>query len=328
MIPEETSILKRTNAAPVRLTTGPLSFFAPVPARNGNRLFVIGEQLRAELQRYDEKTRQFVPYLAGISAGELDFSRDGEWVAYITYPDSTLWRSKRDGSERLQLTYPPRMATMPRWSPDAKQIAFQAGYFGTKFKAYVIASAGGTPEQLLPDDSVNEQDDTQWSPKGESLLFTQSPSVLTGTARDYIGELDVKTHQLAKIPESDGLFAPRWSPDGRFISAFSADQQKIMLFEVASKKWTELASGRSFQYPNWSHDGRYLYVEDATNDGTKLFRINIADHKSEPFVDLRDIPRPSLPYGAQWSGVAPDDSPLIMRDVGTREIYSLDLQLP
>jgi serine/threonine protein kinase/Tol biopolymer transport system component len=328
VIEEGSRILRRTSATPVRLTTGPLNFFVPVPARSGNRLFVIGEQPRAELQRYDIRARQFLPYLSGISAGQLDFSPDGQWLAYIAYPDNTLWRSKRDGSQRLQLTYPPGVATMPRWSPDAKQIAFQAGDFGTKFKAYVISAGGGTPQQLLPEDTMNEQDDTQWSLDGKSLLFTVSPSVLAGNARDYIGELDVKTHQISKVPGSDGFFAPRWSPDGRFISAFTADEKKIMLFEVATKKWTELVSGQNFEYPNWSHDGRYMYVEDATDNGPKLFRISIADHKSQPFADLRDIPRPVLPFGAQWSGLAPDDSPLVMRDVGSREIYSLDLQLP
>jgi hypothetical protein len=32
--------------------------------------------------------------------------------------------------------------------------------------------------------------------------------------------------------------------------------------------------------------------------------------------------------GSPWNGVAPDGSPLIMRDVGNREIYSLEQQLP
>jgi hypothetical protein len=29
-----------------------------------------------------------------------------------------------------------------------------------------------------------------------------------------------------------------------------------------------------------------------------------------------------------WCGLTPDDSPLVLRDVGTQEIYALDLQLP
>ena len=29
-----------------------------------------------------------------------------------------------------------------------------------------------------------------------------------------------------------------------------------------------------------------------------------------------------------WMGLAPDDSPLVLRDVGAQEIYALDVDLP
>jgi len=29
-----------------------------------------------------------------------------------------------------------------------------------------------------------------------------------------------------------------------------------------------------------------------------------------------------------WTGLTPDDSPLLQRDISTQEIYTLDLQLP
>jgi len=71
------------------------------------------------LTRYDLKSGRFESYLGGISAEYVSFSKDGQWVAYVAYPEGTLWRSKMDGSERLQLTYAPQ-ALMPRWSPDGK----------------------------------------------------------------------------------------------------------------------------------------------------------------------------------------------------------------
>ena len=61
-------------------------------------------QLRGELVRYDSASHQFTPYLSGMSAMGVNFSRDGKWVTYVAYPEGTLWRSKVDGSERLQLT--------------------------------------------------------------------------------------------------------------------------------------------------------------------------------------------------------------------------------
>jgi len=67
--------------------------------------------------RYDVKLHAFVPYLGGISAEFLDFFKDGQWVAYVAYPQGTLWRSRIDGSEALQLTFPPVSVVYPRWCP-------------------------------------------------------------------------------------------------------------------------------------------------------------------------------------------------------------------
>ena len=53
-------------------------------------MFVVGEQRRGELTRYDEKADRFEPFLEGISANDLQFSHDGKWIAYVTYPDRML----------------------------------------------------------------------------------------------------------------------------------------------------------------------------------------------------------------------------------------------
>lgn len=64
----------------MQLTAGPMNFRSPVSSIDGKRLFVIGEQLRWELVRFESKSGQFVPYLGGISAQDVDVSKDGEWV--------------------------------------------------------------------------------------------------------------------------------------------------------------------------------------------------------------------------------------------------------
>jgi hypothetical protein len=86
------------------LTAGPLNFYSPQPSLDGKRLYVIGEQPKSELVRYDAKSSQFLPYLGGISARTVNFSRDGQWVSYVSYPEGKLWRCRIDGSDKLQLT--------------------------------------------------------------------------------------------------------------------------------------------------------------------------------------------------------------------------------
>jgi serine/threonine protein kinase len=135
---EKGGLLRKLSPEPVQLTTGPMSTYGPVPSLDGRKLFVVGAQPRGELVRYDGKSRQFVPYLSGMSAEHLDFSRDGQWVSYVTYPEATLWRSKVDGSQRRQLSFPPLRVILPRMSPDSKRVAFIGIVPGKAFKIYTV----------------------------------------------------------------------------------------------------------------------------------------------------------------------------------------------
>src|SRR5947207_559161 len=136
---------RKASRDPVQLTTGPVNFGSPLPSRDGKRLFVQGWQPRAEMVRYDAKSGGFLPFLAGTAASQVDFSRDGKWAAYVTYTDGALWRSKLDGSERLQLTYPPLQVTVPHWWPDGTRIAFSGAKPGEPYRIYVTPATGGRP---------------------------------------------------------------------------------------------------------------------------------------------------------------------------------------
>jgi Tol biopolymer transport system component len=107
ILPEKSGFWRKVSGEPLQLTTGPLQFSQVIPSKDGKKLFVVGVQRRAELVRYEAKSGHFVPYLGGISAGDVDFSRDGQWVTYVLYPEGTLWRSRLDGSERLHLRCEP-----------------------------------------------------------------------------------------------------------------------------------------------------------------------------------------------------------------------------
>ena len=314
---ESKSILHRVSGTPVQLTTGPLAFGSPVPSVDGKRVFVVGSQKRVELVRYDSYAKQFVPFLGGISAGEVDVSRDGQWVTYTTYPESTIWRSKADGSERLQLTFPPMNAHEPRWSADGREIVFT----DLPAKIFVVSVNGGTPRQLMPEDNPDFAGAATWSPDGNSIVFGR----FIGTEK-AIYRLDMKTHQFSKLPGSDGMFSARLSPDGRYVAAFSSSMKNLMLYDFNTATWSELAQG-NFDFNNWSHDSKFVYAMNVLEgQRVELDRVSIANRKLEHFLNLKDI---SL--GAQWAGwmsLGADDSPIFMRDKSTQEIYALDLQVP
>jgi serine/threonine protein kinase/Tol biopolymer transport system component len=325
---EKSGLLHKKSQLPLQITAGPISYSAPVASPDRSRLFVIGEQPRAELQHYDPKLKQFALYLGGISAGEIDFSRDGQWIAYKAYPDDTVWRSRVDGSEKLQLSSAPMIASMPRWSPDGKQIVFVGSSRGA-YKLFVVSSEGGSPEELIPAGKDNG-DDPQWSPEGSSLLFAQYPQFGGGDPNKYsIQKVDLRTRQLSTLPGSVGMTAPRWSADGRVLTAFTVDARKLMLFDFTAGKWSELAAGKALQYPNLSRDGKYAYFEDIGESGPELDRVSVTDHKRERVLGFKDIPRVFMSEsGSPWNGLDLDGSPLIMRDVGIQEIYALDLEFP
>lgn len=311
----------RGQPKPIPLTSSPLSLSSPLPSRDGKKLFMVGQTYRGELERYDARSAQFVPYLGGISAEFLDFSRDGQWVAYVSYRDGTLWRSRVDGGEKLQLTAPPMYPVLPRWSPDGTKIIFFE--FGSTAdqpaRMYEISPQGGTPQLLLPDDP-RQQLDPNWSPDGSKIIFAGESNDPSSSIRI----LDVATHKVSELPGSAGLFSPRWSPDGRHISAFSADSKTLLLFDPQTTQWSPLATG-SFSWLNWSHDGQYVYLLDFSARNA-IVRIRVSDHKIEQVADLQHFVGTGR-YGAALA-LTPDDSPLLLRDTGSQDVYSVDWIAP
>ena len=309
---------------PIQLTTGPLLYSNPVPALDGKKLFVQGTQQRGELVRYDGVAKQFVPFLGGISATDLAFSRDGKWLTYSSVPDGALWRSRADGSERLQLTNPPWTAALPTWSPDGSQIAYIAYQPGKPWKIFLISAQGGSSEELLPENSPEV--DPTWSPDGERIAFGRIAVGSSGSIDIQL--VDLKTRQTSTLPGSRGLFSPRWSPDGRYLSAITVDSKGVMLYDLQAQKWSEWSTdATNINYGRWSSDSRYFYYDNVIVDNPRCRRIKLGEHHSEDLFGLGSVRRYFGPWGF-WGGLAPDNSRLLLRDTSTQEIYALDVDLP
>jgi serine/threonine protein kinase/Tol biopolymer transport system component len=320
----ETGSLPGRASAPVQLTTGPLIYSAALPSSDGKRLYVQGIQRRGELVRYDTASQNFVPFLGGLSATDMAFSRDGKWVAYSTVPDSTLWRSRADGSDRLQLTYPPGTATLPSWSPDGTMIAYVATEKGKPWKIFLVPAQGGAPEELVQE--TEDEVDATWSPDSKQLIFGRV--ALGSPRRIYLQLVDVQTRQVSTIRGSEDLFSPRWSPNGRYLAATSVDSKKIMLYDFQTQKWTEwVTDARNILYGSWSADSRYFYYSNDFADNPAYHRATLRESQPRELFSLNNLRRYAGIWGS-WSGMAADGSQLFVKDTSTQEIYALDVTLP
>jgi Tol biopolymer transport system component/DNA-binding winged helix-turn-helix (wHTH) protein len=301
----------------LQLTNGPLDFSMPVPSRDGKKIFAVGAQPRTELVRYDGASA-FKAFLGGLSATDLAFSTDGQWVSYVTVPDRVLWRSRVDGSERMQLTEAGKIsAGLPRWSPDGKQIVFMGRTLSANWRAYLISANGGTFQDLVPEAAAGI--DPGWTPDGNSIVLSLTNQGSTGRG---ISVLDLQTRKVSDLPGAERLFSPRVSPDGKYIAAITTDSKVLMLFDVTTQRWAELVR-MPIGYPSWSHNGQYLYFDSIFSEDPAFCRIRISDHKLERLVSLSAVHRFWGELG-EWAGLAPDDSLLIARDASNEEVYALE----
>jgi len=306
-----------------QLTAGPMEFEAAVPSRDGKRVFSLSKIGQSELQRYDPESRRFVPYLANISADHVDFSKDGQWMAYVTVPGYTLWKRRVNGAQALQLTLPPMITELPRWSPDGKWIAFMGREPAKPWKVRVISAEGGTSQTVTS--GGDQEGAPTWSPDGGWVVFggLVAPDVRSSGPL-VIHVVDLRTHEGSTLPGSEGLWTARWSPNGRYVAALTADSQSLMLFDSLTRKWFKLLTGSFIGDIIWSRREESIFLAYATSSGgdSTISRLRLRDRKLEQVVCLHEK------SGPFWLGLAPDDSPLITRQAGTQEVYALDWQLP
>ena len=253
-------------------------------------------------------------------------SPDGQWLAWIDWPSGGLWRGRPDGSDRLKLTPPGLLAFLPRWSPDNSRLVF-AGRAPEEatFSLYVTSAAGGEPELLAPPQLGSRHDiwDACWLPDGRTVVFSH-----LGLGGGGLFRVDVPSRRVSKWPGTDRLFFHKCSRQGAVL-AFDRPTQGQTIF-TAKVAWDEKGGWESLGlfflgYPTWSTDGRSIIGMDGPS--RKIVRFSLATRRFETVADLRDV-RLAPTNGAQWMGLAADDSPLVLQDRSTSDIYALDWEAP
>ena len=305
----------------IRITDGPLQFQSPVASRTGNRLYCIGVSARSELNRIskDGKPVPVKNFLA--PALRVSYSRDGHWVAWT---DSTgkLWRARSDGNEKLQLTSDGVDVFLSEWSPDGSHLAVMAREIGKAWQIYLIDANGGDLRRLLTEEG--NAADPSWSPDARSIVFGRVNDELgSEKAERALYILDLNSSQTHQVPGSEGLFSPRWSPDGRYIAALTLDQRQVRIFSVDSRTWSTLPL-HSGAEPAWSPDSRSLIVHARLDPTQPILRVAIPSGETHEIIRLADLDG-SDAMQFVFSGTTPEGDLFVRIHSNTSDIYSLDL---
>ncbi len=317
---------RRSPRGPFLLAAEATGSWSPLVGRDGTRVYYYGIGLQSELQILDVATQQYSAVLNEKHAAMLSVSRDGQRVAYIQVPSGVLWTSGFDGSAPRQIHLPGMHGAFPRFSSDNKLIALTEHKDGEPENVYIVSAEGGTPQPAVP--NVSGMSDPDWSPDGSRLvvdrdLHSQQPQQ-PGSALAF---LDLKTSQITNVPGSEDLHQPRWSPDGRHIAAVGGKRADLRVFEISSRRWTTLATGKSLSYAIWTADSANLYYQDILAPGQPLYRVQVATGSQTLVASFQKV----LDSGIQrciFVALSPTGAPVMAFDRSYSDIYGARLLLP
>jgi hypothetical protein len=289
---------------------------------DGRGLLAFGQAAKAELHRYDGRSRRFERFMDGESIGMVRPSPDGQWLAWVTYPEGVLWRGRRDGRERLPLTSPPLTAYHPSWSPDGSKIAFIGDPINDDRGSLQLVSANGGSIEVLAKPEGNAW---FWTPcflSDRTLLVSNLDMATPG-----IHKVDLQTRAVSLLMGAENLIYQKCGPQGQVLAErFIAGtlESSLMVHWPQHSGWEDLGPS-SLVYPTWTRDGQSfcgLAVE-----ANRIECYSFVRHRLEVRAEIGDMPLVSWVF-VPWMGLDADDSPLVMRDRSTRDIYALDWDAP
>ena len=235
---------------------------------------------------------------------------DGEWLVYSLRENGALWKSRRNGTQRAELTAVPPGALAPEWSPDAREVLFTAFFLDRKPQLYMVPSAGGTPHAILTGRSAGSSRSGDWSPDGKQILF------------DFFDEhgsnlriLDRASSSISTVPDSQQLEAPRWSPDGKHIAAINRKTHQIVLYTLEKKQWRVMAQAVDVRGMRWSANSDSIYYQEMSDPEQAIYRIRLDHPVPEKIFGFGRI-LDSMASQCHFTGVAPDGSVYATLDRG------------
>ena len=246
-----------------------------------------------------------VPYVDYIWGG-IDLSPDGSEVAFSWNRSGTfeIFSAPLDGERIFQLTGANERSVWPRWSPDAKQLAFLRDRGGDeRFDIWLVDRDGEHERNLTNEPGVMNRD-IAWSPDGTKLVYTANAA-----GKGFgVHVIDVTTG--AKRALTDGArddLQPRWSPDGTLLVFWSRREDvrtNADLYVVAASGGdvTRLETrggvdGESID-PRWSPDGTRISFTTDTRGRQEVAIATYAEREIGRIERMTESIHDE--YGAVW----------------------------
>jgi dipeptidyl aminopeptidase/acylaminoacyl peptidase len=252
-----------------------------VPTAVGFKPRLLGERFR----RVPIEDLVGSPYVDYVWGG-IDLSPDATEVAFSWNKSGTfeIYSAPIEHEALYQLTDAGERSVWPRWSPDAKQLAFLRDRGGDeRFDIWLVDRDGETEHNLTNEPDVMHRE-IAWSPDGSRIAYVANPAGMKAFAVHVIDVASGKRWAL-----TDGLFddtLPRWSPDGKRL-LFSSRRDEVRtnsdLYVISAeggtptKLETRDVDAESME-GDWSKDGSRIAF---TTNARRRYEIAVATLEGE-----------------------------------------------
>lgn len=193
----------------------------------------------------------------------VDVARDGR-VAMDAAGD--IWIVPKSGGDAVAVTSQRKTASRPRWSPDARHIAYQSNEGGVH-SIWIHEVDGDNSHRVSHDDSFDMH--PEWHPDAQRIVYAKDDS---GQGFD-LWEVDLPTGLHWRLSNRRGdEIEPAWSANGRdlvYVHHDGADWS-LILRQHGQPEETLLTTTDRLAGPSWRPDGSLITFLRVGETGTVL----------------------------------------------------------
>jgi Tol biopolymer transport system component len=293
-----------------------MDFLRPTISDDGKTIYAIGWQLRGEVVERAPGDEEFHPIngLKSMSVEQVDYSSDGEWAAFVSYPDGHLWQKTLADDSGTQLTFGTMRVANPRISPDGEIIAFEGWEPGDHRKIFTIAMDGGDTN-VISNAEVHSWG-ASWSPDGTKLMFSENSE--SGPAI-----YDLLIDAVNAYGGAEPIYGAKWAPDGSRVLGWS--NEDLVVYHLDKGEYEVVIEDTPPYTRHWSADSKHVYLVDSwiKEEERSVYKLRVHDKMIQKILQVGGE-RIAWGTDALWVGVTPEGVVMFLRDHSIHNIYALE----